>query len=68
MKNPFSLSFLLDPSKRRAMQEAIDIAWQSTDPEKIAFQNQMFPQGKPTVGQFILKMKTYAIEQTFGFN
>ena len=35
------------------MQEAIDVAWATADPEAQAYQNQLFPAGKPTVEEFI---------------
>ena len=35
------------------MQEAIDAAWETTDPAAQAYQKQLFPAGKPTVEEFI---------------
>lgn len=35
------------------MQEAIDAAWATTDPAAKAYQEQLFPAGKPTVEEFI---------------
>lgn len=35
------------------MQQAIDMAWSSTDPDVVLFQLQLFPAGKPTVEEFI---------------
>ena len=42
---------------RRAMQEARDAAWDTTDPAAcppLARQKDLFPDGKPSVEQFIL--------------
>lgn len=40
-------------SAYEAMQEAIEQAWSSTDPETVLFQMQLFPAGRPTVEEFV---------------
>ena len=35
------------------MQEVIDAAWSSADPAARARQNELFPNGKPTVEEFL---------------
>ena len=54
---------LINPVKRAAMQEAIDLAWQSTDPDTVAFQLQLFPEGKPDVPTFVRRMKQHALRE-----
>lgn len=61
MEEYLELNTIFDPQKRAAMQEAIDLAWQTTNPEAIEFQRRMFPLGKPTVGEFIITAKFYAV-------
>lgn len=39
---------------RRQMQLALDEAWAVTDPVTRRRQNELFPEGKPTVEEFIL--------------
>ena len=45
---------------RLETQKAIDAAWDTTDPDTIAFQNQHFPEGKPSVDLFLKRMTAYA--------
>lgn len=40
-------------TKRKEMQKAIDETWKSPTPEQKAFQELYFPNGKPTVEEFI---------------
>ena len=54
---------LINPKKRAAMKEAIEIAWSSEDPETKNFQNKYFPEGKPSIEHFILTMKKAALEE-----
>lgn len=42
------------------MQRAIDAAWNTKNPDAIAFQNRYFPEGKPTVELFLKRMTEYA--------
>ena len=49
--------------KRKAMEEAIVVAWASDDPEVKAFQNMLFPNGQPTVEEFIAVMAEYIDKQ-----
>lgn len=56
---------ILIPRKRAAMKQMIDAAWQTSNPDAKEFQRQMFPSGKPTVGEFILRMKIYAVSKLF---
>jgi len=42
------------------MQRAIDAAWNTKNPDAIAFQNRYFPEGKPTVELFLERMTEYA--------
>lgn len=46
----------------RDMQQAIDVAWAS--PEGRELRERLFPEGKPTVDLFVLRMAIYAKEQT----
>lgn len=41
---------------RKRMQESIDAAWDSQDPDGQAYQRQLFPAGKPTLEEFIVRM------------
>ena len=41
------------------MEEAIVVAWESEDPQVKAFQAKLFPNGKPTVEEFIAVMAEY---------
>ena len=42
--------------KRKEMQKAIDLAWENPTPEEKLFQEFYFPNGKPTVDEFIRKV------------
>ena len=39
--------------KKKEMQKAIDLAWENPSPEEKLFQETYFPNGKPTVDEFI---------------
>lgn len=41
---------------RKRMQESIDAAWDSQDPDAQAYQRQLFPAGKPTLEAFIVRL------------
>ncbi len=41
---------------RKELQEGIDLAWASTDPIIQANHLRLFPQGKPSVEAFLLKL------------
>lgn len=41
---------------RKEMREAIDAAWQTSDPAAQARQRQLFPEGKPSLELFILRL------------
>jgi hypothetical protein len=40
-------------TKKKEIKKAIDMAWQSPSEEQKAFQEKYFPNGKPTVEEFI---------------
>ena len=40
----------------KEMQKAIDLAWENPSPEEKLFQELYFPNGKPTVEEFIRKV------------
>lgn len=46
----------------KAMQQAIDVAWQ--DPAGAELREQLFPEGKPTVDLFVARVAAYAHELT----
>lgn len=48
--------------KIRAMQAAIDAAWE--DPTGAAIRERLFPDGKPTVDLFVKRVAEFATEQT----
>lgn len=56
---------MFDTKKRKEMQKAIDLAWKNPTPEHKMFQELWFPNGKPTVDEFIQKVAE--IEQTMGY-
>ena len=43
-------------TKKKEMQKAIDLAWENPTPEEKLFQEFYFPNGKPTVDEFIQKV------------
>lgn len=45
---------------RQEMQIALDMAWESTDPEVKRMQAELFPEGKPTLEQFIVALADLA--------
>ena len=49
-------------NRRAAMQEAIDLAWKTTDPDVKKFQNEQFPNGEPSVDEFISAMKNLLLK------
>ena len=40
-------------TKEKEMQKAIDLAWDNPTEEQKAFQKMYFPNGKPTVTEFV---------------
>lgn len=42
--------------KKREMKKAIDLAWNNPTEEQKRFQEEYFPNGKPTVEEFIKRM------------
>ena len=48
-----------DSMIKKEMEKAIVAAWSSTDPEVKAFQEKLFPNGQPTVEEFIAVMAEY---------
>lgn len=48
-------------NKRKAMQEAIDAAW--NNPEGADLRAKLFPEGKPAPELFIQRMAEYARQQ-----
>lgn len=48
---------LTKESVQDEMQKALDEAWASNDPEKLKMQKRLFPDGKPSVEEFIQKMQ-----------
>lgn len=63
MNNVIGYTAVLDPRKRELLELAIDAAWRSSDPEKVAFQRRHFPEGKPSAFRFICRMKLYALSR-----
>lgn len=49
-----------DEQIRRDLQEALDAAWESSDPAALQLQGELFPAGKPTLEQFIEVLAHYA--------
>ena len=45
-------------TEKREMQKAIDLAWANPTPEQKLFQELYFPNGKPTVEEFIKTIST----------
>lgn len=45
---------------REEMQKALDEAWNTTDEEALRYQKEMFPNGKPTIEEFIKKVSQKA--------
>jgi hypothetical protein len=43
-------------TKKKEMKKAIDMAWSNPTAEQKAFQKRYFPNGKPTVEEFIQTM------------
>ena len=48
--------------KKREMKKAIDLAWSHPTMEQKLFQEKYFPEGKPTVEEFIQRVATLARE------
>ena len=46
----------MNHTKEKEMQKAIDLAWENPSPEEKLFQEFYFPNGKPTVEEFIRKV------------
>ena len=44
--------------KEKEMQKALDLAWENPTPEQKAFQQMYFPNGKPTVDEFVNAIAT----------
>ena len=47
---------IMNNRKKKEMQKAIDLAWENPSPEEKLFQEFYFPNGKPTVEEFIRKV------------
>ncbi len=45
---------------RQEMQIALDSAWDTSDPEAKRFQTEIFPDGKPSLEEFIAKLAEMA--------
>ena len=50
-------------NKKAAMEEAIVVAWATDDPEVKEFQARLFPNGKPTVEEYIAVIIEYVEKQ-----
>ncbi len=48
---------------RKDMQEALDAAWGTDDPAAKELQGKLFPDGKPTLEQFIVTLGRHIKEQ-----
>ena len=48
---------------KKEMQKAIDLAWSNPSPEEKIFQELYFPEGKPTVEEFIQRVASLAKQQ-----
>ena len=48
--------------KKREMKKAIDLAWENPTQEQKLFQEKYFPEGKPTVEEFIQRVANLARE------
>lgn len=48
---------------RKDMQEALDAAWATDDPAAKKLQEDLFPDGKPTLEQFIVTLGRHIREQ-----
>ena len=46
----------MNTPKKKEMQKAIDLAWENPKPQEKLFQEFYFPNGKPTVDEFIRKV------------
>ncbi len=46
----------MNHQKTKEMQKAIDLAWENPSPKEKLFQELYFPNGKPTVEEFIRKV------------
>ena len=53
----------MNHTKKKEMQKAIDLAWLNPSPEEKLFQDIYFPDGKPTVEEFIRKVAELAQRQ-----
>ena len=49
-------------NKKKEMQKAIDAAWTSNEPECRLWQEKLFPNGKPSVEEFVATIAQYARE------
>ena len=49
-------------TKEKEMQKAIDLAWENPTPEEKTFQELYFPNGEPTVEEFIQTVARLARE------
>ena len=50
-------------TKEKEMQKAIDLAWENPSPEEKLFQELYFPEGKPTVEEFIQRVASLTQKQ-----
>ena len=55
---PFERKVLkMKNAKKKEMQKAIDLAWETPDRKAKLFQEMYFPLGKPTVEEFLKRME-----------
>ena len=49
--------------RKAAMEEAIVVAWATDDPEVKEFQEKLFPNGQPTVEEYLAAIIEYVEKQ-----
>ena len=49
--------------QRKAMEEAIVVAWTTDDPDVKEFQEKLFPTGQPTVEEYLATIIEYVEKQ-----
>ena len=50
-------------TKKKEMKKAIDLAWENPTMEQKLFQEKYFPEGKPTVEEFIRRVAELARQE-----
>ena len=50
-------------TKKKEMKKAIDLAWENPTMEQKLFQEKYFPEGKPTVEEFIKRVASLARQE-----